>query len=467
MQLRARPGGAVTARRAETGETGPFAIFALLLALYLVAHHVYLFHGLGIGQAGLTLLVLPAAFLLALWPRNLALFVFAVGLHIFQTLMTLPTGSNHTIMSLFLMTGLVIAYLHTAVATRAVVVGVERFYDAFAPLGRWLLIIMYFYGTLHKVNTDFLNPVTSCAVAMWRRYHFPEYIAETQTIHALTMYGTLMVEATAIAMLLTRRFRWCGIVLGVGFHGFLGFLPPGRIVAYSVLSILLHSLFLPKDSLDRFKAGPVGRRLCPLLATLRWRVVFCLSGVLALINLPREASWGIFLLAVLAYVVAYGREPDEAEARPRPWLVSPVLALNALAVLFFLNGASPYLGFKTGQTISMFSNLITEGGRSNHLFVPNIRLFDHQYRIVDDIETDQPSLARWHREGYRLIEYQVLDFLERSPGTRATFVIDGQTYRHSPEKPLAQVTALPPRWLRSLMVFKPVVLESPRRCDPY
>jgi len=467
MELRARPGGAVTARRAETGETGPFAIFALLLALYLVAHHAYLFHGLGIGQAGLTLLVLPAAFLLALWPRNLALFVFAIGVHIFQTLMMLPIGSNHTIMSLFLMAGLVIAYLHTAFATRAVVVGAERFYDAFAPLGRWLLIIMYFYGTLHKVNADFLNPVTSCSVAMWRRYRFPEFIAESQTIHALTMYGTLAVEATAIAMLLTRRFRWWGIVLGVSFHGFLGFLPPGRIVAYSVLSILLHSLFLPKSSLERFKAGLVGRRLCPLLATLRWRVVFGLSGVLAVINLPRQASWGIFLLLVLGYVVAYGREPDEAEARPRPWLVSPVLALNALAALFFLNGASPYLGFKTGQTISMFSNLITEGGRSNHLFVPNIRLFDYQYRIVDHIETDQPGLASLHARGYKLVEYQVLDFLERSPGASATFTVGGATYRHSPQEVLPAVTALPPRWMRSLMIFKPVVLDSPRMCDPY
>ena len=465
--------GTMSARATARAVSGPFTIFAVILALYMVAHHIYLFFGLGFGRAGLTLLVLPAAFALLMWPRNLAIFAFAVALHVFQTLMMLPTGSNHTIMSMFLMTGLGIAYVHTAWVSRRANVDLDRFHDAFAPLGRWLLIIMYFYGTLHKVNTDFLNPISSCAISMWRRYGFPEFIAESGVIHTATIYGTLMVEATAIAMLLTRRFRWAGIVLGVSFHGFLGLLPPGRIVAYSLLSILLHTLFLPKVSLHRFNAGTLGRWLTPLLTELHWRVMFGLGGVMALIILPWFASWGLFLAAAIAFVTLYGREPRAEETAgsaahpPGRWLVSPIPVLNVLAVLFFLNGASPYLGFKTGQTISMFSNLITEGGRSNHLIVPNLPVFSHQSRVATLKETDQPALAHLQKRGYKLVEFHVLDYLERSPGASATYMVDGVTYRHSPAQPLPAVANLPPRWLRNLMVFKPVVLESPRMCDQY
>ena len=32
-------------------------------------------------------------------------------------------------------------------------------------VARYLLAIMYFYGIFHKINTDFLNPQVSCAVA--------------------------------------------------------------------------------------------------------------------------------------------------------------------------------------------------------------------------------------------------------------------------------------------------------------
>lgn len=457
----------MTAPQTATEKAAPFAIFNIFLGFYLVAHHFYLFGSFGLGRAGLTILILPSAFLLMLWPRNLALFVFTIGLHFFQTLMFLPTGSNHTIMSLFLTVGLILAYLHTAVSSRQLVVDAGRYFAAFAPLGRWLLIIMYFYGTLHKINTDFLNPLSSCSVAMWHRFEFPDFIAQSAAIDSLTMYGTLMVEATALVLLLTRRFRWWGIVLGVSFHGFLGFLPPGRIVAFSLLSILLHSLFLPKDSLERFANGVVGRMLAPALASPLRRIALGLAGLLIGLMVPRDLTWGLLLIAIVGFVAVYGREPAAPTTKGPRWLVSPAVLVNLLAVAFLLNGASPYLGFKTGQTISMFSNLVTEGGRSNHLFLPNVRLFDYQDRVATILETNHPALAQWKREGYKLVEFHVLDYLARSPGTSVTFMVDGQIYAHTPEKPLASVSRLPHRWLRNLMVFRPVVLKSPRKCDSY
>jgi hypothetical protein len=457
-------------RETNTTLTGrPFTVFAFVYGLYLIAHHIYLFNGTGFDKFGLSIssIFLAGGFALILWPQRGYAFVFAATMHFLQTLWLMPIHSNHTIISLFLAFGFVAAYAHVALRTRAVIVNGAGYFEAFAPLGRWLLIIMYFYGTLHKVNTDFLNPLTSCAVSIWQRYGFPHAIAESPIIHSTTMYGTLLVETTAIILLLTRRFRWWGIILGITFHGFLGFVPPGKIVAYSLLAIALHSLFLPQDALDRFARGTLWRRLNRLLTRLLPRFIIITSSIAIAALLPWQVTWALLLLLIVFFIFAYGSERKHVTAQVKPWLVSPASLVNVIALLFFLNGVSPYLGFKTGQTISMFSNLITEGGRSNHLLVPNIQIFDYQHRIATIIKTDQPILAKWRSEGYKMVEYQVLDYLERTPGTQATFIVDGTTYRHTPTRPLATIVDLPPRWLRKLMVFRPVILKSPKKCDSY
>ncbi len=445
----------------------PYAIFALILALYLGADYFYVFRGLGLGQAGLTILILPGAFFLVLWPSSLPPFVFMVLLHIFQTVMIIPSGSNHLIISFFLAVGLTIAYVHVAFREKKLVVEPAQYFDTFAPLGRWLLIIMYFYGTLHKVNTDFLNPLSSCAVAFWGRYGFPDLISESIMIHYMIIYGTLVLEIVAMILLLTRRFRWWGIVIGVSFHGFLGFIPGGSFFAFSTLAIMLHSLFLPKASLERFVSGPVWQFLAPVIAFPLRRAALLLGLIVAIVLLPSALSWGLFLAAVLAFIATYAREYAEADLNRARLLLSPSALVNVVAILFFLNGASPYLGFKTGQTISMFSNLITEGGRSNHLILPNLRLFDHQSRIATVLKSDHPALGLWSRKGYTMVEFQVLDYLERAAGTSATFTVNGETFTHSPDNPLPAISRLPPRWYRNLVVFKPVVLESPRKCDNF
>ena len=147
---------------------------------------------------------------------------------------------------------------------------------------------MYFYGTFHKINTDFLNPASSCAVAFWHRYGFPAWLDQSPFVHALNMYGTLVLEAVIIFMLLSQRFRWLGIVLGVSFHAFLAFQPDGWFRAFSILSIALHSLFLPPDILSRFAAAPRGRRLLKFFAPTGRRVLY---GTLALL-----AGWAIYAL---------------------------------------------------------------------------------------------------------------------------------------------------------------------------
>jgi hypothetical protein len=75
-------------------------------------------------------------------------------------------------------------------------------------------------------------------------------------------------------------------------------------------------------------------------------------------------------------------------------------------MLAFLNGTTPYLGFKTIVSYSMFSNLRTEGGQSNHLLIPSEQFFLFSYQndlaFVRSIGLHSgeklPPYPRWFKE---------------------------------------------------------------------
>jgi len=439
------------------------SVFAMAYAFYLLNHIAYLVVP---GHGGLsTMLVGPIAFLVFVFPGNARLFALLIGVHLLDSILILPLQSNHLLMSIFLSVGIVLAYAGIALRERRPDISAAKHFQSFAPLGRWLLIVMYVYGTFHKVNADFLNPVSSCAVALWSSYGFPEPIARSGMLHMAVIYGTLALETLAVVMLLTRRLRYFGILLGVAFHGFLGFAAYDNYLAFSLLSISLHTLFLPAETGLRLMAGPAGPVLRAIAASAPRRIAIGALCLGLLLVLPRDLGWALVVGTILAVVALYGREPARP-AGPGPWLISPNLAVNALVVIFFLNGLSPYAGFKTGQTISMFSNLTTEGGQSNHLLMPNWGWFGYQDDLVEIVETDHPLLGFWQEQGYQFVRFQVLDSLERGDYT-ATIRDETGEHRHSAQAPLPGLEALPPRALRNLMVFKPVDLSRPRPCDRY
>lgn len=451
-------------------DSGPQIIFGVLFSIYVIEHHFYQFGGFFGDLPSYALLA--SAFTFLIFPRNYPFFMLLATGHLIVTVvMHLPTGSNHVMISLFVAAGLVATYVQSALSKRKLLISPPTHFNAFAPLGRWVLLIMYFYGTFHKINSDFLNPVSSCAVAFWHRYGFPAIIDQSPLMHTLTMYGTLVLEATIIAMLLSRRFRWWGIVVGILFHAFLAFQTDGSFRSFSILAIALHSLFLPANSLTRFMNGKLGQAICGFFAPIGRRVLY---GIIALMvwaavwfYLPHQIEWAIIVGLVLAFVFAYGRESSKRRAPDLPWLRSPLIVAHLFVVAFFLNGLSPYLGFKTGQSIAMFSNITTEGTRSNHLIMPQIPLFAHQSRLATVLETDHPTFTRWQNSGYQLVEYQLLDHLERKPDYSISFEVAGEQFTHSPDQPLPALSGLSPRWLRNFVIFLPVSLASPHVCDFY
>lgn len=88
----------------------------------------------------------------------------------------------------------------------------------------------------------------------------------------------------------------------------------------------------------------------------------------------------------------------------------PVFAVGIL--LLIVNGLSPYLGLKTESTFTMFSNLRTEGGNWNHLFIPaSVGVFGYQDQLVRITGSNDPALQDRTRDGTRLVRFELDRYL--------------------------------------------------------
>jgi hypothetical protein len=116
-----------------------------------------------------------------------------------------------------------------------------------------------------------------------------------------------------------------------------------------------------------------------------------------------------------------------------------------------LNGASPYLGLKTETSFSMFSNLRTEAGEENHLFLPRLDWFELQDDVVEIGASGAPELARFAGTGERLAWFEVRRALDRrrDEGVRVTYRRDGQWVEASSAEPI-------PLLLDRTLVFRPL-----------
>ncbi len=272
------------------------------------------------------------------------------------------------------------------------------------------LVIVYFYAFFHKFNWDFLNPDLSCGVTLYQQVargvaQAAPFLSLPQTdwAHGTAIWGTLILEAALPVMLLVPRLRASAFFIGVLFHGLLGV---GYFYGFSATMIALLFLSAPPSFSDRI--GDVLNRL------LNWGLLGRLLGdervrtataaiLIAASLLPEDVqgySWALWCAlaaaapAVLLWWVWPGSgaalmaEPAEMP-RPHP-------AMLLFPALTFLNGASPFLGLKTEYSFAMYSNLRTEGGRSNHVLTDSVwYLADYQSELVSILESSDVQLGRF------------------------------------------------------------------------
>lgn len=301
---------------------------------------------------------------------------------------------------------------------------------SFAPALRVELGALYFLAVFHKLNWGYLHPEGSCAIVMFGRIA-PAWLAEPVLaelpFRQLLIFGSLSLEAAVPLLLFVRATRPLGLAAGLLFHAFLGVGFP----AFTTGLFALYALFVPSETwrgprlagtaLARIRLGVIGFAL--VFAGARWWL-----GEPG----PAPASargLNLFLLWLWAAVwVALGawlmlrrgglqalRAPLAGGALPRPGLwIFPVLLLAI--------GLQPYLGLRTIPTFSMFSNLRTEGRRTNHLLMPDtaFRVASYQDDLVTLVDARPPQLRRLARQGAKLTWFTLRSGVQRLAATGAT-----------------------------------------------
>lgn len=272
---------------------------------------------------------------------------------------------NHVLLAQFIALGLVVGGLLDRPDARE---------PGVFPVLRGMYVLGYLLAAFHKVNPGFLDPLDSTAVAHARSILYDLRLIDSpaamlpQAVAATAIAGTFVFEVgLPVLVLLPISRLWAGLGM-VLFHLPLTVNGNGTIAAFF---FAMYAAFLTPADWSRLRkafrrSGPTALAVAGLTALALgvigpWFPFWLLLGV----------GYLVFLLVLFLGAL---RERDGVGPSARAGLPKHSarlrLAQGALLGLFVLNGFAPYLGLKNVASLTMSSNLVTEGGQWNHLWVP-------------------------------------------------------------------------------------------------
>jgi hypothetical protein len=384
--------------------------------------------------------------------------------------------SNHFILEFFFCAGVVIYCVHKLYRKRSVCLNKHSLFNFLAATGRYLLIILYFFGVFHKLNTDWFDPSVSCAARLWESFFWklPSWLEDSLWAKTIAIYGTLIIEAAIIVILLWfPSFSKYAVCMGLFFHGIIGLNAYAHYWNFSALSFALHFLFIPKSTSKLFAES----KLYDFFSRGKYKIflfkLFLISIFLFLswCYYKREFHiiywfWLFFIFITLIFFLMF----TKYHKNYREPIFSRKISATAvvIAVLFFINCLSPYIGFKTESSIAMYSNLFTELGRTNHLlFDKPPYIFDFQNQVVQIKYSSDNKLNRLSQNAHPILLHQLRQHVKRRfnkiKNDSILYTYNGKTYffdRIGDDKVITNVNY----FLYKLLVLKPVDVSSPKRC---
>jgi len=242
---------------------------------------------------------------------------------------------------------------------------------------RWLTVITYTMAAFHKLNRDFINPVTSCA-----NYGINELIVywgmpRLAFLDPVWPWLAICIEATIALLFLMRRHRlaWS---LGIVFH-----IPLTLTMAPAFVFVMFvgwaafatdEDLVLLRNTIRRHgtKILPGGMVLCALS-------LWAYGKVPEPTMIPRELLlWTLLILLFVTFPIFKRTTWERAEkSRFSAWSL-------VFAGLFLANTLSPYTGLQYQHAAAMLSNLRIDEGCWNHVVVPESARIREDYIRIDE-----------------------------------------------------------------------------------
>ena len=453
----------------DDGLTARAAIFSQFFALFSFFHFFNYALEYGRFPPGLDqLLLLISAIALFFNPRSERLLFLLMLTSTISAVVQAPAQSNHTMIRHAVLLGYWLSFAIAWIRGS----DWQAIFMRFAPAGQGALIVMYIFGIFHKINTDFLNPETSCAVTLWQEMPIPLSLLQGVLIDYAVIYGTFIAEGLLILMLLTPRWRHVGIIGGILFHTLLALSGYAMYITFTMLSISLHTLFISGDAAKRIIQSPeLKTAQAYFVRPLFLLSMFILIATMTLAAILREYSTATLMalpiiLPLVWVVFRYGRSQQPLIDHRRLWGTRAVGIVTTL--LLFANCVTPYLGLKTAQTVGMFANLRLEAGVSNHLLMPVPGPFTYLERVavIEDPGSDR-GLMGYKNSNLAIVYYDLLARLHDHPENRVTFTLNGERFTNVGAGDLsAEIEAtLHPAWFRKWFHFQQVMLTQPEPCN--
>jgi hypothetical protein len=472
-----RPARSVTVRPVVPGDV--LAVFAVLWAV------ANLFHVWGpsgratsvlseITTVGVTHVFLGVvALVVLLRPRSTAWLLVLAALGPVSLWFEAPFLGSHWVVAAFVDVAIVLA----VVTARGFDSGrVER---AFLPAARWVLLGFYAFAAVAKLNSAFFTPRVSCG-----NFFFDELSGSLGLdVHSATAgwwahlvpIGTAAIELSVPVLLLFRRTRIAGVVVGLVFHSLIALDQTHLFSDFSSVLNALFTLFLPasfaayvlhawrslsSNVRDFARAGVVVG--AAVLLGMQWYGKG--SAIERLFMDGRAWAWivldGLLLFLVARYLLSERREPAAVDLRPRGWLlVVPALVL--------LNGLSPYLELRTAYAFNMYSNLETADGETNHYLVPRtLPLTEYQADRVTVLASSDPGLQLYARARFDIPIIELRDYLSRHHDASLIYRRGGVVHELQRAADDPSLVEPVPSWQSKLFAFRSLDQTEPNRCQP-
>lgn len=474
--------------------TDRLSIFAFLWACYMLCQQEYYSNWLLRNSIDGWLLT-GAIIAVLLSPRSLSLFLLMVILGGAERASRLPYAVNHLLIELFIDMALVGALVAVAI-TRKESPGFrgwwqafrltddaarEQFFERMAPVLRLMYVIVYAFAFLSKLNYDFFNPAVSCGSVLYRDLlKAVPFLPTGNWVDLSVIWGTVLIEA-ALPLCFAFRGAWkYGLIIGIPFHIILG-LAGHR--TFSIQAFALYFLFISpaftaviNDWRLRLKTA-AGAWLAPLrVGTLALVLILMAIEIIGPLELrtmiffrySRMLIWLLWSVVVMVIFIAAIRRSSRMEAAvsPAPYRLG---FLWVVPILVTLNGMSQYLGIKTEHSFTMFSNLRTEAGVNNHLFMPDwLKLSSLDTDVVEIIASDVPGFQFYRDHGLLLTYFEFKRMCSEIKGDFQVSYLHGGERRElvvrdgiSSQPELMQA---PPLWMAKLLRFRPISKSECMEC---
>jgi hypothetical protein len=364
-------------------------------------------------------------------PSSLRIFATLITLRVIYTLLWTPMIRGHLFLEGLLSLGIMIGFgmglwklrHHKSLTTKKQ----EDLFESFAPFLRVTCLIVYIAVTLSKLNVDFINPEKSAAVQLlvWAHQQHPNVPTGPWALQ-ISIWGTLIFEAGIPILLLFRKTRWLGLIIGLFFNTLLGFLPL-KIASFTLVMCLLLFSWMPRESPDLIRKTFQGIvKSTGISAPLFTLLIYLAAGTTGLLYAGRngisldmhaiDLGLGIWWWQTAIMLIALWSIRKAPNLRANQLMKSQSAPLWIWITFIAFNVLCPYIGLKTRSALSMHCNLRTERGYWNHLFLPSqMRLFSYQDDLVEITNSDLPDFAHLKKKGMPLPYFEFRRWCHLAP----------------------------------------------------